>query len=373
MKVLISCFSKSWGGLEMRTVQSAEELLKQNIKTEILCYPGSKIHSESLDKKIKVQTFKAAGYFHLLIILKLSKLLKAKGFDLIHTQYSKDLWVIVPALNLLKNYIPLILTKRLGSFVSKKDFLHKWIYNRVDKIIAISSVIKKNVLETCPVDENKISLIYNGVETEKYSVSEKERMKIRKEFDVKDDEILVGMTGRFTFGKGHEEFIDAAKNLTRNFNKLKFIIVGEASAGEKEYQERIHNLAGELVKSKKLIFTGYRQDIPSILSAIDIYVLPSHSEAFGVALIEAMAAGKPCISSNTDGVLDIITDNKNGLMFRSKDGKDLEDKIEKLVNDPTLRIRLAENAQRTVNVNFNLKNQTQKNINLYKELIKNER
>jgi len=125
------------------------------------------------------------------------------------------------------------------------------------------------------------------------------------------------MMARFSPGKGHEEFLFAAKELNKNFTNLKFLIVGEPSRGENDYAEAIKKLASDY-KLSNLIFTGFRSDTPEVLSAMDIFVFPSHAEAFGIALAEAMSMGKPSVCSNAEGVLDIAVDGVTSLFFEIK-------------------------------------------------------
>ena len=369
MKILYSCLSKSWGGLEMRTIQGAQQLLKRNVSTEILCYPDSKIHYEAKAAGLITHTLKASGYFHPTQIIKLSYLIKDNQYDIIHTQASKDLWTIVPALKLLRSMIPLILTKRVGSFIVKKDFLHKWLYERLTCIIVISREIKQNVIETCPIQEEKVKLIYNGVDLEKFNPDKTDSDRIRKEFNIKEEELVIGMLGRFSYGKGHEEFLSAAKELLKKYQNLRFIIVGEPSSGEGEYASKIKNLAKGYNIADKVIFTGFRSDIPDILSAIDIFTFPSHSEAFGNALIEAMAMAKPSVCSNSAGVPEIAIEGKTGYFFRKKDADDLAVKLELLIKSPERRKALGEVARYHVKQNFDLVRTTDKILAVYYDAL----
>jgi glycosyltransferase involved in cell wall biosynthesis len=369
MKILYSCLSQSWGGLEMRTIQGAEQLLNKNLSVDILCYPGSRINLEAEKREINCITLKASGYFHPFKIIKLAKLIENNSYKIIHTQFSKDLWVLVPALNYLFSNIPLLLTKRMESSVSKKDFLHKWLYNRVSFVLAISEIIKKNVIETCPVPEERIILHYNGVDLKKFDPVKANREKIRHEFNIKDDEIVIGMLSRISYGKGYEEFLKAAKKLNEEFLNLKFLLVGEASPGEKRYEEEIKKLANELSLSEKIIFSGFREDIADLLSEMDIFVFPSHTESFGNSLIEAMAMEKPSVGTNSHGVLDIIDDGITGLLFNKKDENDLADRIKILINSPEKRFEIGKAAREKVKKNFDVEKQTEKLIDLYRELI----
>ncbi len=369
MKILYSCLSKSWGGMEMFTLQAVAQLLKRNIETELLCYPESRIYSEAKKLNFKIHTIKASGYFHPVEAIKLERILKEGSFDLIHTQASKDLWVIVPALKLASSKIPLLMTKQVGSFIVKKDKLHQWIYNRITLALAISKVIKKNLVDTCPLTEDKIELLHNGVDTKKFNPAVVDKEKVRNEFIIGKDEITIGMLARFSWGKGHEEFLFAAKELLTKYSDLKFMIVGEPSRGEDEYAAKIKNLTKEYGIEDKVIFTGFRKDTPEVLASMDIFAFPSHSEAFGIALAEALSMGIPSICSDSDGVLDIAVDGLTSYLFQKQNGKDLADKLEMLIKSPETRKRFGEASRQRAVENFGIDLLTDIVIEIYKRLI----
>ena len=368
MKVLYSCLSKSWGGLEMGVVQDAEQLMKKGLSVDFLCYPESKINVEANKKGIRCLTLRASGYFHPVQIIKLSRLIKKNCYELVHTHLSKDLWILSPSLKLAQLKIPLLLTKQMGSFVVKKDFLHKFLYNRVNFILAISREIEKNVLETCPVTEDKVLLHHNSVNLKRFDPSLTDRKKIRREFGITENEILIGMIARLTHGKGHEEFLYAANELTKLYNNLKFLIVGETSPNEIEYGEKIKKLSETYKLKDKVIFAGFRNDTQDILAALDIFAFPSHSEAFGNALVEAMVMEKPSVATRYGGVLDIEEENVTGYLFNRRDGNDLANKLKLLIDSPEKRTKMGIAARQRVIENFDVEKQTEKLIALYNKL-----
>jgi len=355
MKILYSCLSKSWGGMEMVTINSIKQLLDRNISVELICTAESRIHIEANNIGMIIYPIKAPGYFHPIITIKVVSIINNGKYDLIHTHASKDLWLLVPALKLIKSKVPLVLTKHVGSFIIKTDKMHNWLYSRVNYAIAISKVIKDNLLETTALDENRIVLHYNGVDPEKYDPDKIDPMNVRKELNIKEDELLLGMVARFSAGKGHENFLLVAKELSINYNYLKFIIVGEASKGEDAYAKEIKNLADDYGLNN-IIFAGFRTDMPEVLSAMDIFIFPSHAEAFGVALVEAMAMAKPSVSTSSDGILDITVDNETGYLFNKDDPADLKYKLELLINSPEKRKTLGKAARRRVLNNLIRKN-----------------
>ncbi|MFO7447662.1 MAG: glycosyltransferase family 4 protein [Ignavibacteriaceae bacterium] len=369
MKILYSCLSKSWGGMEMYTLTAVKQLLKRNIRVELLCVKESRIHIEANNLGLIIHPVKMSGYFNPFSTLRLYSILRRGGYNLIHTQFSKDLWLIVPALTILKKRIPVVLTKQLGSFIKKKDILHKWIYSNVTLALAISRVIKKNLLETVPLTEDKIIILHNGIDIKRFNPENVDNKKIRKEFGISENEILIGMLARFSPGKGHEQFLEAAKKLSSKYNNLKFLIVGEASRGESVYEETIKKLA-ESHGLKNIIFSGFRSDIPEVLAAMDIFVFPSHAEAFGIALAEALAMGIPSVASNSDGILDITVDGVTGYLFENKNAADLEIKIELLIKSQETRDKFGIAARQRAVEKFDLEGITDRTVDIYNELIK---
>jgi glycosyltransferase involved in cell wall biosynthesis len=235
--------------------------------------------------------------------------------------------------------------------------------------LAISRVIAKNLTDTTPLDEGKIELLHNGVDTHRFDPEKTDMHKVRLEFGIGDNEIVTGMLARFSWGKGHEEFLFAAKELLKNNSNLKFMIVGEPSRGEDEYAAKIRQTADDYGISDKVIFTGFRSDTPEVLGAMDIFAFPSHSEAFGIALAEAMSMGKPSVCSDSDGVLDLAINGGTGYLFRKQDGADLAEKLGLLISSAGKREAFGKAARlRAVN-NFEIEVLTEKAINLYNRLI----
>jgi len=369
MKVLYSCLSKSWGGMEMFTLTSISQLLKRNIKVELICLADSRIHIEANNMGIMLHPIKAGRYVHPFTSIRLALLIRSNKYSLIHTQASKDLWVLVPALYLANSKISLFLTKQVGSFIVKKDIFHKLLYRRVTKLLAISSVIKKNLIDTTPVKPEKVIIHHNGINTTKFNPEQADRNKVRNQLKINSDEIILGMLARFTPGKGHEEFLHAAKELNKEYKNLRYIIVGEPSRGESEYADKIKKLAREY-ELTNLIFTGYREDTPEVLAAMDIFVFPSHAEAFGIALVEAMAMKRPSVCANADGVLDIAVGDETSYLFENKNPEDLEAKIKKLIDSEETRKKFGENARNRVVENFDIEKLTDKILSLYQKEIK---
>jgi glycosyltransferase involved in cell wall biosynthesis len=336
---------------------------------ELLCAEESRLQIEANNLGIIIHPIKFNHSISPYAIIKTAAVIRSCKYDLIHSHASKDLWALVPALKMIRSKTPLLLTKHVGSFIFKKDLFHKWIYKRLNIAIAISMVIKNNLTDTTPLKNNKIILLSNGVDLKIFDPGKVDSKIIRNELNVLDNEILIGMIARFSPGKGHEEFLCAAENLNKKFHNLKFIIVGEASRGENEYALNIKSLAEQL-KLMNVTFLGYRSDVPEVISAMDIFIFPSHAEAFGVSLIEAMAMGKASVCSSSDGVLDIALDGETNYMFKNKDCNDLTNKIELLIMNQSIRTYMGQKARRRVIEKFDLEVVTDEIVKVYQNQIK---
>lgn len=372
MNILISCLSRSWGGMEMFAVNSAQWLLQEGYNVFFLALNKSPIEKAlNFILKENILLLKKSSYFNLSNIIKVRKFIVRNNIDLIHTQYSKDLWTISPALLLINKPIPLVFTKQLGSFVVKKDVLHKLIYKRVDSAIAISSIIKKNLLETTTIPEEKILLIHNAIDLEKFNPQLFNKLIIRKNLNIEEDKIVFTHISRLSPGKGQDIVLKALNEIKEDVPSSIFLFVGSAQHNEKDYELSLMKMVDEFNLKNIVRFLGFRTDIPEILSITDVFLFPSFGEAFGISLVEAMAMGIPSIVCKADGVLDILIENETSLTFERNDYKSLANLILKMSNDKNLRESLGEKSLNRAQ-EFSSKNYIQKVSALYFKLLKNK-
>jgi len=320
----------------MQTLKLAEALISRGHEVLLLCAPGGRLKEKASAKNLNVRPLpgnKAAAAWNV------RSLLKSQSVEVIHTHLSNDLGALTPGIKLANWGGKFFLTKRMGSGVSKKDVLHRALYARLDGVFAISNYIRENVLATCPVNPEKVKLLPNALEIAAYNPDFYDRWNIRRELLIDPEMIVVGMIGRLTPKKGHREFLQAATIVKRIAKqKVLFVIVGNASRGEEEYEADLYRFAtGELGLKNDIIWTGFRNDIPRLLSAMDILAFPSHREAFGATLLEAMAMCVPIVASNSGGVPDIIENKQTGLLTPPQDPKALADALLKLIKNKELR------------------------------------
>jgi glycosyltransferase involved in cell wall biosynthesis len=163
--------------------------------------------------------------------------------------------------------------------------------------------------------------IHNGVDLKSYP-RHCSSIDVRREFNVKSDDILVGLIGRIDWWKGHDYFIDAFAEAANHISGLRALVIGEPSGGDINYN--YYNMLKTKIKTSNLngriVFTGFRSDVQRLMSSMDIVVhASSRPEPFGLVAIEGMAAGKPVIATAAGGILDIIQDGVTGMLVPCKD------------------------------------------------------
>jgi glycosyltransferase involved in cell wall biosynthesis len=244
----------------------------------------------------------------------------------------------------------LVSTVHSSRFRSAEDreLLEK-ITPRIDHLIAVSdAIVRKIVAESR--DTTSISRIYNGVDLERFDkvIS---REAARKEIGVPASALLAVAVGRLEPEKGHPTLIEAWPLVHHNFPDAQLLIVGEGSE-----RDRLEGLAAAHLRSEicceSVAFLGRRDDIPTILAAADVVVMPSYREAQGLAIVEALAANRPVIASNVGGIPEMIRSGENGMLVPSQDPSALASAIALLFRDRALATRLAHAGHALVHEKF---------------------
>lgn len=353
----------------MQSLEVAAQLMRRGYPLRLACCTGSRLANEAAARGVPLLPLPVTGYVHPALVWRLSRSIRRDGFRIIHCQHSRDLSIVVPAADFARTSPTIILSKRMGSYVRKHDPLHQYTYSRVRRVLAISGVIHHNVRETTPVHPQSIITLHDAIDTSEFSPNKVDRRRVRSEFGYSDDTVVVGFVGRFSPGKGHEELLEAAATLARTRPQVRFLVVGEASEGEEGYAEQIRQRCTSLALDRCVTFAGFRRDVPEIMASFDILAFPSHAESFGVVLIEAMAMELPVVSTNCDGVLDIVVDGHTGLFVPPRDAPALAAALGRLVDSPHLRRRLGRAGRKRVMELFDRVRQMDKLEQIYRELL----
>jgi len=353
MKITLTCGSPSWGGLEMQTLKISEELLKRGHEVTLFCRPESSLKEKASQFNLSVKPILEKDIYLIRNIYKLKTLFQNEIYDVVHTHLSHDLWSIVPALQLARNNTRLLMSKRMCSSVMKKDIGHRYLYDRIDRILAVSNFIRQNVINTCPINPQRVFTLYNGLDLTMFNPECINKKEVRSELGIDPDAVVIGLVGRITPMKGHVEFLQAARQIHNEIRmKLIFLIVGEASYREKKYEQEIRSLVLKLQIEDKVIFTGFREDVPRMMAGIDILVFPSYKESFPNTVLEGMAMKLPLIACNSGAVSEVVLEGETGLLVPPKSANLLAEKLLILLKDQELCHQFGENGRKRVEKHF---------------------
>ncbi len=204
-----------------------------------------------------------------------------------------------------------------------------------------------------PVGPDRGAVIYDGIDVSPLDHQEARRA-LDAELGIPPAAQLVGMVARLAEQKDHATFIRAAGRVVAERPDVRFLIVGDHDTTEayRAFHRRlVHDVQARGLNGH-VIFTGYRTDIPRLLAGLDVFVLATHFEGFGLAVIEAMAQGCPTISTAVGGVTEIVEDGVNGLLHRHADDADLAAKLLLVLQDGGLARRLGQAGLESVQTRF---------------------
>ncbi|MBN1551488.1 glycosyltransferase family 4 protein [bacterium] len=242
--------------------------------------------------------------------------------------------------------------------------LHNYYVPKADRIIALSKA-QKRLFEKIPEVNSKFLVIPNGVDTERFL--NHDGAAFRRELSINGDDFLIGMVGPVSEHKGVEEFLSACSVLTNRIPNLKAIIVGPDR--HKNFTEKMRSLSMRLNIANRVLFTGFRQDIPNIMAGLDLLITPSREEAFGRVLLEAMAVGTPIIASHVGGIPEIISSPELGILVESQNVEQITDAVHNLFLHPELRRKISEKTREHVRKEYSITLHAKRIQNVYDELL----
>lgn len=246
---------------------------------------------------------------------------------------------------------------------SKKNLIKAKILSLCsDKIVFVSKYTKTAFCNISKLPKGKSAVIYNGIELCNFGKSiDIKKKKIQLGLRLEDP--VVGSVGSLYPVKGQIYLLKAAKKLLQKFPNVKIIIIGRG-----ELENKLKEEAKNLNITDHVLFLGFREDTHELLKAMDVFVLPSLSEAMPLALIEAMACGLPTIASNVGGISEVIDDGLTGFIIPPADPEALADRITYLLENPQCAIEIGKKALQKVKANFDLQTMIKNYSSIYDEI-----
>ena len=343
--VLHVCISPGLGGLELYSLQLHKKFKSEGYPSLHFCLEESPFEEKLQAENLEAISFKKAKYFSPSISRKMRKIIIERKIEKISIHHLKDLWFLVPALRGLDKVELVGFAQMFIKDISKKDFLHSWLYNRMKNLITLTDIQKEQLKKCLPLKENRYITIPNSIELAKTENLQAAREKIREDLSYNPENKVIGIVGRLDPWKGQLELLQAFVNIQERFPEARLLIVGSETPGEEGYRQKLLDTISNHNVSNKVQMIGFQKNVPEWMSAMDIFVMPSYEEAFGIVLAEAMCVGLPVISTEAGGVPDILVSKDLGQMVEPRSSKAIEKGLIKYLQDDEYRQNTAKAGQ----------------------------
>lgn len=382
LQELVVCLSYAWGGLEQVALNDATDRAHAGMKVRFLCLRGSPVH-EKLVRRPEVTPvaldFRPRDYFDLKLRKELMQQFDS-GVNLVHCHQTSLLGSVTPWL-WGRPEVAAFASRHIMNNHNKRNFFHRAVYGRLDSLIVMSQTLRQNVLDTHPLSLKQVSVVNLGLDFERFDPAKVDRLRTRAAWGVDDGTVVIGLVGRIDPAKGQEIFIKAAAGLLkhpeqegRSQPRLKFILVGEETLGQSaRHLEELKRMVEQFRLGDSVYFAGYQDNIPEVMAAFDILVMPSRQEAFGLVAIEALAMECPTIISRGGSAEEIVGDQDFGFLVRPEDAFDLQRQLRSMIGQPQLRRQMGQAGRLHVLHNYDQKVRLQKTLGLYGRALRKRR
>lgn len=321
------------------TLPLVDEARKENIRTEIL--------------KLK-NAFDFGGIF------KLVKLMHIYEAQILHChEYKSNLIGFLSTI--FNRNVTLVTTVHgwTGGNTRLKiyEFLDKFIVKYFKKVVAVSDY-QKSLLIKNGIKPSKITVIENSIDFGKFEKSFN-AIELKKKLGLPHDSLIIGTVGRLSPEKGQKYLIDAFSRLEKIHSNIYLLIIGNGPS-----TPILKGQVKDLGLNNKIIFAGFRKDIPELTNMMDIFVLPSLTEGLPIAVLEAMASAKPIVASSVGGIPSLIKHGETGLLANPKDVDSLCSEVEKFIIDENLRKNIGRKSLESIRNRYS----AQKMVKLYEQI-----
>ena len=367
MRVLQVSSARAFGGGERHLADLARGLTERGHEVSAALCEGSPLRERLAFLPARnIFTLPLRNALDLRGALKLARVAREKRVDLIHAHVARD-------------YVPAALAARLAPasrLVVTRHVLfplsraHRLTLSNVARVIAVSEAVARALRGRNVFDVGKICVVENGVDLTPFARARAEFESARGETGAAP--FRVGIVGELSELKGQEEFVRAAVLVVKEFGgRVEFVIAGEDEARGGAWRERVERLISELNLGGHVRLLGRLggEELTRLTASLDLLVSASRSEAFGMAMVEALACGVPVVATATDGAREIIEDGADGLLVPLGDVEALAAAVVSLLGDDARRRAFGERALASARERFDIARAVEATERVYAEAL----
>lgn len=352
----------AFGGLQKVVLNLCKNIDRDRFDVSVLCLRALGAYAEDVERLgIKVfmlpQPSNGTDY---LSFIKAAEIFRREKVEIIHTHNTQPL-IDGTIARMLSGVKRIVHTDHGRVFPDKKRYMvaERFASNFVSKFVAVSQSTADKLIKFEKIPPHKITVIENGIDELKYQ-DQAVLAETKSSFGLMGEGPVIGFISRLSPEKGGAVLLDAMPLVLRAFPEAQLVI-----AGEGPQRESLMAQVEKLGLERNICWLGPRRDVPAILKAIDLYVLPSISEGLPMGLLEAIAAGSPVVATNVGGVPSVIKDKFNGELVPKGDTVALSQRIVSVLSDAALAERYVQNSFDTVLGKYTASNMTRRYQELY--------
>ncbi|RZJ36239.1 MAG: glycosyltransferase family 1 protein [Flavobacterium sp.] len=347
MRLIQVTASRGWRGHEQKIIYLYEAFRDFGYVEDqwIVCIQDSDLFKVAQSKGMQVIGLPFKSEYDFKFAKSLKKIADEKKADLIFIHNSDSHTISVLSALFYNLRVPLVLCRTLIKRVDT-NYFRKWKYNYkgIKKIICVSQPVV-DVLKFAVKDHSRLTVVGSVTDINKFQKPASGIL--RREFNIPDDEKIIGNIAAFTGFKDHYTWVNTVAELSKTNLKARYILIGD---GPMEQEIRAHAEAKGV--SDRIIFAGFRKDIPEVLPEFDLFLFTSNNEPTGGVLLEAYACRVPIVAANAGGIPEVVVDGETGLLAEVGNPVDFARKVEKLLGDPDLQEKFRVNGYRFLTENF---------------------
>jgi glycosyltransferase involved in cell wall biosynthesis len=350
--------SRGLGGQELRVVAESRWLLDHGWTVLVACQPQARLRAEAERAGVPAIPLAMRSAGDVAAILRLHRVLRRQAVDLVHTHSSVDAWVGGLAARLCGR--PVVRSRHVSIRIRSG-----WVYRLADRVITSGETVRRMVI-AAGVPAERVVSIPPGVDATRFHPGVRGDA-VRAELGLGGP--VVGLVANIRGSKGHNVFLEAVPRILAARPAARFLIVGDG-VGYDEVRRRV--AAGTL--EGPVVMTGFRRDMPEVMAALDVLVLPSlRSEATSQVVPQALAVGTPVVATTVGGTPELIRDGETGRLVPPGDAAALARAVLDLLEDPPTARRLAAAGQALVRAHHTLDASMERTAAVYTGLLARRR
>jgi glycosyltransferase involved in cell wall biosynthesis len=349
----------------------AKQLRHENVRSDLGCLDELGLAANESPEGIDaIEVLGRKSVVDLRAIQRLDRFCQARRIDLIHAHDAASQF-LASLLKLRRSRYRLLMTfHRSLNFESARlrDRMRNAFANALSGAIVTGSLERReHFLRANIVRASKVIRIPFGIETDRFKPDPKARVSVRDELGIDKDAMVVGAVGHYGPEKGIDVVVRAFQ-LIRDRAAPHSIVLVILGSGNAEQEQMMRALSAS-ASTHRIVLAGFQTDVPRWLSAFDVFVHAPRSEAFGLALVEAMAAGLPVVATRVGGIPDIVREGQTGMLVPPDAPAELADAVTRVVCDSPLRAAMAEKAMRVASAEFGAERYAKRYLGVYQALL----